>query len=90
MKTRVPRSSCPACGSENDAVAKISGRSAAQLPKPGSWCICAHCAAILRLRPDMQYRLATQADLSALPTGDLLQLAVARAAIEASLSGSRH
>lgn len=79
--TSIPTARCPSCDSENDHAHKISGQSDLRLPKPGSWVICAHCTAILRMTDDKQFRLATHDDLETLPTEALLQLAMSSAFI---------
>lgn len=73
---------CPACGAMVECATGVDGDDLAR-PKPGSWNICFHCAAITRFREDLTQRLVDEDELGREATAEqLIQLRRIQAGIQ--------
>ena len=61
--TRTPKARCPKCGSPNDSMTNIAGKT----PRPGrAVCVCLYCGQVSTLRPDWSLRPATPEEITEL------------------------
>lgn len=79
MTTRLPGAYCPSCEKLCDAASNLDDDNS--VPKPGDYCVCIYCAALLLFNEHLKLVAMTPEEYIDLPDDDRIELARMRKAI---------